>query len=185
MACIPCRVASQFARGGGRLSPPSGIASARLGRRQRKPVDIVSRYFRLSLRMLFEKTSTVSVPGQASPIRIASGSLATRGNRIPVRIAKPSSRSVTDGGCRREAPQACAVAFVQCSQAPFPRPMLSGKHLTLRCLVFSRRQNSVGAPDGIRYFAIRHFVSVAFEVSVPWYRPLYSSLDRFSPPSSA
>ena len=98
MPRIPCCTASRAA---GREAPVSflaGSASERTGRQQtRIDVPICG----LCPPMLFERISTVAVPVKMTPIRSASGPLATPDTRERIRVGKPSIRSATGRRRRR------------------------------------------------------------------------------------
>ena len=101
MLSIPYRIAPHLDGGAGPVRSPAGIASTCRRLRARKPVDFLIRNCGLSLPMLVEKIGTASVPVKTTPIRITAGPAEWLDNRMVMRIAKPSSRSVTRRFCPR------------------------------------------------------------------------------------
>jgi hypothetical protein len=100
MPRIPCCTTSRPANHDAHVSFLAGSASARPSRQQTR-IDFPTRFCGPYLPMLFERIGGVSVPVKTTPLPIASGPLAMRGNRKRVRVAKPSSRSARGGLCKR------------------------------------------------------------------------------------
>ena len=130
----------------------------------------------------------MSVPVKTTPIRIASGplarQLATGEGRQAVhqlvslrslskttRVfeqALSAHRETTKRGNRKEVNKDARSHYVP----------LKGKHLTLRCLMFSRFEKLWRGPDGIRCFVIQCFCRRCLRnIGALGYRSLYSSLD--------
>ena len=101
MPRIRCRITPHLANGAACAWSRASIASTRPASRRRKPLDFTTGNCGLFLPLLFERIRTVSMPGKMTPIQITPGPAERPGNRVGVRVGKPSSRPVTRGRCRR------------------------------------------------------------------------------------